>query len=152
MNQTRRDIEGNHPRIAPLRKNYPAINTLHFKQILKNKFDLLKIAKLCSDIILTRPSKHTISLGKSIEVETGEEDAAAEDIKGSNYFARCIMVYFAAKIHFAGPASRTVVASFSALPRPSFQPSVNVHMGIDQGFPFIVLQDRICKRVDDPIG
>lgn len=77
-----KEIEGNNdPRIAPLRKNYPAINTLYFKQILENKFDPLNIAKLCPDIVLVRPSKHTISLGKGIEVETGEEDAAAEDIK-----------------------------------------------------------------------
>lgn len=106
VKQAPKNIESNDPCIAFFRKNYPAINTLYFKQILENKFNPLNIAKLCPDIIFTQPSKHTISLGKSIEVETGKKNAAAEDIKGSNYLARCIMVYFAAKIHFAEPASK----------------------------------------------
>ena len=92
------------PRILPLTSDFPAINQLYFRQILENKFDPINIAKMCSDVTLSKSTKKSINISKGLEVITGEDDASLSDIKGITHLIRCLLVYWQAVLHFAQPS------------------------------------------------
>lgn len=87
--------------VTPLTADFLTINPMFFKQILKNKFDLINISKLCIDVNLVRLTTKSIKLKKSIEINNGKENAGSNDIKGLTYLLYYFEIYLQVKLYFA---------------------------------------------------
>ena len=62
------ETEGTDPCLLPLIIEYPAINSIYFRQILSNKFDPINISKLCTDVVLIKPTVKRVNLAKGYEL------------------------------------------------------------------------------------
>ena len=95
------ETEGTDPCLLPLIIEYPAINSIYFRQILNNKFDPINISKLCTDVVLIKPTVKRVNLAKGYELIQEEDDASPGDIKGLPHLIRCLRVYWQVLLHLA---------------------------------------------------
>lgn len=66
--------------VISLTTDFPAIDPMFLKQILKNKFDPINISKLQMYVILVRPTIKSIEPKKSIVINTGKDNNRLNDI------------------------------------------------------------------------
>ena len=95
------ETEGTDLCLLPLIIEYPAINSIYFRQILNNKFDPINISKLCTDVVLIKPTVKRVNLAKGYELIQKEDDASPGDIKGLPHLIRCLGVYWQVLLHSA---------------------------------------------------
>lgn len=87
--------------VTPLTADFPTIKPMFFKQILENKFNSINISKLCMDVSLVQLTTKSIELKKGIEINTREDNAGPNNIKGLVHLLYCLGVYWQIKLHFA---------------------------------------------------
>ena len=92
--------------LLPLRTQYPMISQTYLRQIAENKFDPVNLPKLCTNVVLTKTAIKTISLAKGIEIQTGEEDASAAELKCLPHLIRCLGFYWQIRLHLAPSSLR----------------------------------------------
>lgn len=91
--QTEINLEGINEILLPFCTEYPMISQTYFSQIAENKFDLVNLPKLCTDVVLTKTATKMINLAKEIEIQTEKEDVSVAQLKGLLHLIRCLVVY-----------------------------------------------------------
>ena len=143
--------EGMDSRVTPLTADFPAINPMFFKQILENKFDPINISKLCMDVSLVRPTTKSIELKKGIEINTGEDDAGPNDIKGLAHLLRCLGVYWQVKLHFAHTGIRESLSRAFMLYQDRLLRLYTSHTWDSvRLFHLLFHKSRVYQGIDDP--
>ena len=85
--------EDTNSKILSLIDFFSIINQFYFKQIMKNKFDLINIFKLCIDVSIVKFSKKFIIIVKELEIVINENDVSYTDIKDFIHLLRCLVIY-----------------------------------------------------------
>ena len=100
--------------IIPLQTRFPAIDPVHFRDILENRFCPENIIKLSTTFFQTSRRQETITLG-SHSIPTGERDREASDYRFFPGLTQPWNIYTQILLHFCPHGIyRDLVAAFSA--------------------------------------
>ena len=79
---------------------YPAIDKVHLKAIKENKFKLINLVKLSTEMTLDRSKVKVLTAGSNVALEAREEDALFAELKGLPRLIRCFLIYMSILLHF----------------------------------------------------